>query len=78
MILGGHSRTLAQVSALGREQFPMPLGDDVDPVRSGGQPRTKWLGLVDVAGLRLEALYAGFAGEPLDNNSHEYVFVARR
>jgi hypothetical protein len=29
-------------------------------------------------GLRLEALYGGFAGEPLDDNSHEYVFVARR
>jgi hypothetical protein len=31
-----------------------------------------------VAGLRLEALYGGFAGEPLDDNSPEYVFVARR
>ena len=36
------------------------------------------LGLLDVAELRLEALYGGFAGEPLDDNSHEYVFVARR
>ena len=40
--------------------------------------KNEWLGLLDVAGLRLEALYAGFAGEPLDDNSHEYVFVARR
>jgi hypothetical protein len=37
-----------------------------------------WLGLIDVAGLRLEALYGGFAGEPPDDNSGEYVFVARR
>ena len=36
------------------------------------------LGLLDVAGLRLEALYGGFAGEPLDDGSREYVFVARR
>src|SRR5215470_1263198 len=40
--------------------------------------KNEWLGLLDVAGLRLEALYGGFAGEPLDDNSHEYVFVVRR
>ena len=40
--------------------------------------KNEWLGLLDVTGLRLEALYGGFAGEPLDDNSHEYVFVARR
>jgi hypothetical protein len=40
--------------------------------------RNEWLGLLDVAGLRLEALYGGFAGEPLDDDSQEYVFVARR
>ena len=40
--------------------------------------KNEWLGLLDVAGLRLEALYGGFAGEPLDDTSREYVFVARR
>src|SRR4051812_23694373 len=40
--------------------------------------KNEWLGLLDVAGLRLEALYGGFAGEPLDDDNHEYVFVARR
>ena len=40
--------------------------------------RNEWLGLLDVAGLRLEALYGGFGGESLDDNSSEYVFVARR
>jgi SAM-dependent methyltransferase len=40
--------------------------------------KNEWLGLLDVAGLRLEALYGGFAGEPLHDNSPEYVFVARR
>src|ERR1051326_8766771 len=39
--------------------------------------KNEWLGLLDVAGLRLEALYGGFAGEPFDDNSREYVFVAR-
>jgi SAM-dependent methyltransferase len=40
--------------------------------------RNEWLGLVDVAGLELEALYGGFAGEPFDDESREYVFVTRR
>jgi SAM-dependent methyltransferase len=40
--------------------------------------RNEWLGLLDVAGLELEALYGGFAGEPFADDSEEYVFVARR
>jgi hypothetical protein len=40
--------------------------------------KNEWLGLLDVAGLRVEALYGGFAGEPFDDDSREYVFVARR
>jgi hypothetical protein len=31
-----------------------------------------------LAGLELEALYGGFAGEPFTDESREYVFVARR
>jgi SAM-dependent methyltransferase len=40
--------------------------------------KNEWLGLIDVAGLELEALYGGFAGEPFGDDSSEYVFVARR
>ena len=40
--------------------------------------KNEWLGLLDVAGLELEALYGGFAGEPFNDDSREYVFVARR
>jgi hypothetical protein len=40
--------------------------------------RNEWLGLIDVAGLELEALYGGFAGEPFEDDAREYVFVARR
>ena len=40
--------------------------------------KNEWLGLIDVAGLQLEALYGGFHHEPLDDDSGEYVFVARR
>jgi ubiquinone/menaquinone biosynthesis C-methylase UbiE len=40
--------------------------------------RNEWLGLIDVSGLELEALDGGFAGEPFDDASSEYVFVCRR
>jgi SAM-dependent methyltransferase len=62
------------------------VGDNrIDLVLDGGArsslwwaTKNEWLGLVDVAGLEVEALYGGFAGEPLDEDSREYVFVARR
>ena len=40
--------------------------------------KNEWLGLIDVAGLQLEALYGGFAGEPFGDDSGEYVFIVRR
>ena len=40
--------------------------------------KNEWLGLVDVAGLEVETLYGGFAGEPFTDDCTEYVFVARR
>ena len=40
--------------------------------------KNEWLGLIDVADLDLEALYGGFAGEPLGDDDREYVFIARR
>ena len=62
------------------------VGDNrVDIVLESGAKSSLWwatknelLGLVDVAGLEVEALYGGFAGEPLTDDSREYVFVARR
>jgi SAM-dependent methyltransferase len=39
--------------------------------------KNEWLGLIDVSGLELEALYGGFAGEPFTEGSPEYVFVTR-
>lgn len=57
----------------------------VDIVRDDGAraslwwaTKNEWLGLLDVAGLELEALYGGFCGEPFTDDSNEYVFVARR
>jgi SAM-dependent methyltransferase len=57
----------------------------IDIVLDGGETsslwwatRNEWLGLIDVSGLELEALYGGFAHEPLAAESREYVFVARK
>lgn len=62
------------------------VGDNrIDIVRDDGgtsslwwATKNEWLGLIDVAGLELEALYGGFAGEPFTEDSNEYVFVARK
>jgi len=74
------------------QQEPVPhtiwywVGDNrIDIVRDDGArsslwwaTRNEWLGLLDIAGLELEALYGGFAREPFADDSREYVFVARR
>ncbi|HEX9335782.1 MAG TPA: hypothetical protein VF892_07840, partial [Pseudonocardiaceae bacterium] len=52
--------------------FRYAVGDNrIDIVRDDGTmsslwwaTKNEWLGLLDVAGLELEALYGGFAGEP--------------
>ena len=62
------------------------VGDSrIDIVRDDGATsrlwwatKNEWFGLLDVAGLELEALHGGFAGEPFTEDSGEYVFVARR
>jgi SAM-dependent methyltransferase len=75
-----------------RQDEPMPhtvryaVGDNrVDILRDDGArtslwwaTKNEWLGLIDVAGLEVEALYGGFAREPFTDDSREYVFVARR
>src|SRR5680860_300249 len=40
--------------------------------------KNEWLGLIDVAGLELEALFGSFDRVPFADDSREYVFVARR
>jgi SAM-dependent methyltransferase len=40
--------------------------------------KNEWLGLLDVAGLELEALYGSFDRQPLGDDNREYIFVARR
>lgn len=40
--------------------------------------KNEWLGLIEVAGLDLEALYGGFDGSPITESSDEYVFIVSR
>jgi SAM-dependent methyltransferase len=40
--------------------------------------QSEWDGLLEVAGLELESLHGGFAGEPFTEESRELVYVARR
>jgi SAM-dependent methyltransferase len=62
------------------------VGDNrIDLVRDDGATsrlwwatKNEWLGLIDVAGLRLQSLDGGFAGEPFTDDSQEYVFITRR
>jgi hypothetical protein len=75
-----------------RQEEPVPhtnryaVGDNrIDLVLDNGATssiwwatKNEWLGLLDVAGLELEALYGGFAREPFTDGSPEYVFIARR
>jgi SAM-dependent methyltransferase len=83
-------RVAARLDGVPQEQ-PVPhtvryaVGDNrIDLTLDGGATsslwwatRNEWLGLLDVAGLELEALYGGFGREPFDDRSSEYVFVAR-
>ena len=40
--------------------------------------KSEWEGLVDVAGLAVEALYGWFDKQPFDDESREFVWVARK
>jgi SAM-dependent methyltransferase len=75
-----------------RQEEPIPhtlryaVGDGrVDIVLDTGEAsslwwatKNEWLGLIDVAGLELEALYGWFDRRPFDDESREFVFVTRR
>jgi ubiquinone/menaquinone biosynthesis C-methylase UbiE len=39
--------------------------------------KNEWLGLLDVSGLEVEALYGNFNRQPFTDQSQEYIFVAR-
>ena len=75
-----------------RQEEPIPhtlryaVGDSrIDIVLDNGETsslwsatKNEWLGLIDVAGLEVEALYGWFDRRPFDDESREFVWVARK
>ncbi len=75
-----------------RHEKPIPhttryaVGDGrIDLVLEGGDTsslwwatKNEWLGLIDVSGLEVEALYGWFDRRPFDEESREFVWVARK
>jgi SAM-dependent methyltransferase len=75
-----------------RQEEPLPhtlaysVGESrVDIVLDSGETsslwwatKNEWLGLLDVAGLETEALYGWFDRRPFDDESREFVWVARK
>jgi SAM-dependent methyltransferase len=52
--------------------------DDGATIRLWWATKSEWEGLIEVAGLEVEALYGGFAREPFDDDSLELVYVTRK
>ena len=76
---GAPGRTAAHTSryAVGDNRIDIML-DDGATSSLWWSTKNEWLGLLDVAGLELENLFGSFDRKPVDNDSREYVFVARR
>jgi len=62
-----------------------PADNRVDIARDGAATihlwwatKSEWEGLIDVAGLEVEALYGGFEQEPFTDDSPEFVYVLRK
>jgi SAM-dependent methyltransferase len=53
-------------------------GDDARSLRVWWLNRSEWEGLIDVAGLEVEALYGWFDRRPFDDQSQEFVWVVRK
>lgn len=52
--------------------------DGAETIRLWWATKSEWDGLIDVAGLEVEALYGGFEREPFDDESLEFVYVTRK
>jgi ubiquinone/menaquinone biosynthesis C-methylase UbiE len=52
--------------------------DDGSSISLWWVTKSEWEGLLDVAGLEVEALFGGFAREPFGPGAKEFVWVARR
>ncbi len=64
--------------AIGNGRVAIPVAQATGTSSLWWATKNEWLGLLDVAGLEVEALYGGFDREPVGDESREYVFVATR
>ena len=71
----GIVHTLRYVAADNRIEIAR---DDGATIRLWWATKSEWEGLIDVAGLEVEALYGGFEREPYTDESLEMVWVARK
>jgi SAM-dependent methyltransferase len=85
-------RIAAELDGITRDQHGVvhtlryaPADNRVDIVRDDGATiqlwwatNSEWQGLIEVAGLEVEALYGWFDHRPLDDDSLELVFVTRK
>jgi SAM-dependent methyltransferase len=71
----GVVHTLRYVSADNRIEIQR---DDAETIRIWWATKEEWDGLIDVAGLEIEALYRWFDRRPFDDESLEFVYVARK
>jgi SAM-dependent methyltransferase len=76
---GDRWQVIRNVPAENRIDITRGRGDDTHGViHLWWGTKAEWDGLADVAGLEIEALYGGFHREPFDDDSLEYVYVARK
>ncbi len=71
----GVVHTLRYVPADNRVEI---IRDDGATLRLWWATKAEWDGLVEVAGLEVEALYGGFERQPFTDESLEYVYVTRK
>ena len=72
---GGVLHTLRYFAADNRIEIER---DDGATIRLWWATKSEWDGLIDVAGLEVEALYGGFEREPFTDESLEFVYVTRK
>jgi SAM-dependent methyltransferase len=63
--------------AVGESRADIAL-ESGDSVSLWWATKNEWLGLIDVGGLEVEALYGWFDRRPFDEESREFVWVARK
>jgi SAM-dependent methyltransferase len=83
-VAAGYDGRLIETRVPHRLRYDVPDNRIDIELETGGRSslwwatKNEWLGLIDVAGLTLDALYGDFDGTPLTAEHREYVFVARR